>query len=348
MAAATAGDETPSTTAPAQTSLQTNLAWGWPVHVRFIQLSNRGGSTQAKERYLTGPGRDQSTQVIGEAASRVEGATGLLLGYLIVESPLSELHFEQNAKNGTYSAHALLTQSVRNAAGKAMWTANKDVRINGPLAKLPERQKGNVYLMRDVLLPGGGQYTLEGTVQDLLAGKTGGIREPLSTGAGVPGLMVSDAMFVKAFHSNIDKFEADSVLNYQGNAIAPLLNPVFPANAPFKVDIYFVLYPDVYGPQPEIEMEIVQNGAVVGKASLPFKSMLRTSAQEGKRTSIVGELQHGFDYLATMTVEKMSASGCQARVSIRQGGNVVTRTVNFRVADAAVVAQTAAEPKTSN
>ena len=345
---AAAGAEPRSGIASAPAPLQTNLAWGLPVHVRFIQVSNRSGSTQARKRYLTGPGLSQGTQVIGESASRVEGVSGLLQGYLIVEVPMSELRFEQDARRTAYSAHAVVTQIVRNAAGRIVWHANKDVKINGLSAQLKERQGGNVYLMRDVLLPGG-RYTLEATVEDLLARKTGGVREPLMTGSSVPGLMVSDAMFVKAFHSNIDRFEADSVLNYQGYAIAPLLDPVFPANAPFKAEVYFILYPDVYGAQPEIALDVLQNGKVVSQAFLPFKTPLRESAQEGKGTSVVGELQHGFDYLASINVEKMSASGCQARFTIRQGGNVVTRLANFRIADDTVAgADKLPELKSSN
>jgi hypothetical protein len=127
-----------------------------------------------------------------------------------------------------------------------------------------------------------------------------------------------------------------------------LLGPVFPANTPFKVELYFILYPDVYGSQPQITLEILQEGKVVSQASMPFRSMLRNSAQDMRGSSMKGELQHGFDYIASMNVDKMSAADCQARLTIRQGGNVVTRLVDFRVADTGAVAQAPTVLKGSN
>ena len=348
----TAADAEPAPPPPPASLLPKNVASDLPVHVRFIQVSNRSGSFQSQfsqnGQGADGSGRFAST---GEGASRVEGAGGPLHGYVIVQAPLSALHFEKDDSKGSYTAHAMITQIVRadsgKKAGQIVWKREKDVKIDGPLAKFHDRDDGNLYFLREVVLPGG-KYTMEATVEDLFAKKTGAITEPLETGSGVPGLMVSDAMFVKSLKGSVDKFESDSTIEYQGNALAPLLSPVFPANAPFKVDMFFILYPDVYGAQPTITMEILQDGKVVSEASMPFKTMLRNSAQEGRGTELHGGLQHGFDYVASMNVEKMSPADCQARLTITQGKNVVTRVVNFRVADTGTVAQKAAEPKTTN
>ena len=342
----TAADAEPAPADRAAPKVQSSLSTDLPVYVRFIQVSNRGGAVQSRLATHMDGGSAYGANV-GEGASRVEGAGGPLHGYLIVQAPLSALHFDKDDRTAAYSGHAVVTVTVRSASGKDVWHAKKDVKINGPLAKFHEREAGNLYLLREVQLPAG-RFTLEASVEDVLATKTANISEPLKTGSGVPGLMVSDAMFVKSLRGSVDKFEADTTLNYQGNAIAPLLGPVFPANTPFKVELYFILYPDVYGPQPAITLEILQEGKVVSQASMPFKSMLRNNAQEIRGSSIKGELQHGFDYIASMNVDKMSASDCQARLTIRQGGSVVTRLVDFRVADTGPVAQKAAEPKPSN
>ncbi|MGA2185656.1 MAG: hypothetical protein ABSH47_21775 [Bryobacteraceae bacterium] len=333
----TAADAEPALPERAAPSASSNLSADLPVYVRFIQISNRSTSTQSQLAALSiGPTGGVNGANVGEAASRVEGAGGPLHGYLIVQAPLSALHFDKDDRTGAYSGHAVVNVTVRSdsgkTAGKAVWHAAKDVKINGPLAKFHDREGGNLYFLREVQLQGG-KFTLEASVEDVLANKTANISEPLKTGSSVPGLMVSDAMFVKSLKGSVDKFEADTTLNYQGNAIAPLLGPVFPADTPFKVELYFILYPDIYGPQPGITLEILQGGKVVSQASMPFKSMLQSSGQEIKGSAITGELQHGFDYIASMNVDKMSASDCQARLTIRQGGNVVTRVVDFRVAE---------------
>jgi hypothetical protein len=350
----TAADTPSVPPAAAAASAKSSLAADLPIYVRFIQISNRSSATQSQLAQLgvssTGVGYGGN---VGESASRVEGGVGPLHGYLIVQAPNSALHFDKDDRSGSYSAHAVMSIAVRSttgkSAGKVAWHATKDVKINGALAKLQEREGGNVYFVRDVMLPAGG-YTLEASVEDVLAKKTSNISEPLKTGTSVPGLMISDAMFVRPLHGNVDKFESDSVIDYQGSAIAPLLSPVFPANTPFRVEVYFILYPDVYGPAPEITMEILQAGKVVSHASMPFKSMLRNSAQEGKSmdASMTGELQHGFDYIASLDVSKMSASDCQARLTIRQGGKMVTRLVDFTVADTTAVARKSAGQQSSN
>jgi len=348
----TAADAPPALAQPAPVQAKSDLKTDLPVFVRFIQVSNRSGATQYQTAQLgvdsSGAGTGGN---LGESASRVEGAGGPLHGYLIVQAPMSALHFDKDDRTGSYSAHAVMNVKVVSAsgktAGKDAWHATKDVKISGQLAKFHEREGGNLYLMREVQLPGG-QYTLQASVQDVLVSKSASVTEPLKTGSGVPGLMVSDALFVKPLKGSVDKLEGDIGIDYQGNSLGPMLGPVFPANTPFSVDVYFILYPDVYGPPPQITMEILQDGKVVSQANMPFKSMLRNSAQEGRGTELHGSLQHGFDYLASMKVDKMSPAECQARLTIRQGTNTVTRLVDFRVADTGAVAQKATEPKTSN
>jgi hypothetical protein len=342
----TAADTPPASPSAAPPSAKTSaVAPGLPVYVRFIQISNRSRSAQDRvmEPINTGLANSINNQDGGTLGA--EASSGPMHGYLIAQAPLSGLRFEQDA--GNYSAHAVITQIVRNADGKIVWHADKDVKIGGPLAKLKERQAGNLYLMRDVLLPGG-QFTLEASVQDLLAKKTSNISEPLKTGASVPGLRISDAMFVKAYHGNVDRFEADMVFNYEGYAIAPMLGPVFPANTPFKVELYFIIYPDVSGPPIGITLEILQGGKVVASASMPFKSALRNNIESQKGSAVSSERVHGFDYLASLDVAKMSASDCQARLTVRQGKNVVTRLVDFTVAGTTAMAQKSTDAKTAN
>ena len=214
------------------------------------------------------------------------------------------------------------------------WAAKKDVVARGPLSNLRDRRAGNVYYMRDIMLPNG-KYTLEATVDDQLAGKKGAAREPLQTGANVPGLMVSDALLVKPFHSSVDKFEADTILAYEGNALSPLIEPVYPANQPFDVQMFVILYPDIYGVQPEITIEVLREGKVVTRASVPFKSIMRHGSMSDKSMSMsmLGGMQHGFDYLAAAHVDKLDPGEYEARVIVQQSKNVVARSAMFRVAE---------------
>ena len=298
-----------------------------PVFTRFVRISSRGLQRFGTERHFES-GRGGITETDGGA--NTEGTTGPTQGFLLVESPLSALHFDTDDNDGTYQARARVTQVARNASGKVVWQAAKVVTLRGPLRKLEMRRAGNLYYLREVQLPAG-RYTLEATVEDLIAGKSGGAREPLNTGLGLPGFDVSDALIVRPFKGASDRFEADQVLSYDGDAIAPLLDPVYQANQPFNLQIYVIIYPDLHGAQPELSLEVLRNGRVVGRSALPFTDRIHNDATEGRGTSVVGEQKHQFPYVATLRGAKLGAGDFEARVNIRQGPNVLTRTVKFRV-----------------
>ncbi len=298
-----------------------------PVHTRFMRISPRGSQSFGIQQSV-GAGRGGITTVDG--GPNIENTTGPVRGLFLVESPVNALHFDIDDNSGTYTARARVTQIARNASGKIVWRASKPVTLHGPLYKLEARRAGNIYYMREVVLPGG-RYTLEASVEDLIAGKTGGVREPLGTGMGTPGFTVSDALVVRPFNGAADKFEADQVLNYDGNAISPLLDPVFHANQPFTLQIYLIVYPDIYGAQPQMSLEILRHGRVVGRSALPFTDKIRNESVEGGSMGMVGEQKHEFPYLATLRGVELSPGDYEARVTVRQGTVALTRPVSFRV-----------------
>jgi hypothetical protein len=194
---------------------------------------------------------------------------------------------------------------------------------------LKRRQSGNLYYVREVTLPGG-QYAIEGLVEDLLANKRGGIRAALRTAAGTPGFQVSDAVIVRRFEGARDRLEADQILSYDGEALAPLLEPVFEADKPVTLEIFLTLYPDLNGGQPELSLELLQLGQVVGRLKLPFTDKLKDTSREGIG-AIRGEQKSQFPFLATIRGAKLNGGDYEARVTVRQDRNVVSRSVRFRV-----------------
>jgi hypothetical protein len=283
-----------------------------PVHVRFVST---------REQY-TGSG--------------VVSDLGPAHGWLIVESQLNTLQFEENDRTGTYQARARLTAIVKNAEGKAVWQAKKETTIKGPLRKLKERRAGNLYLMRDIQLPGG-QYTLEALVEDLIANKSWTYSEPLKSNVNLPGFAVSGAMFVRTLNESADRFESDQSLSYGGKALAPLLDPTFHADEEFELQLYFIVYPNLYGAQPEMSLEILHDGQVVGRTELPFTDKIRDTTRESQDVGSAaygashGEQKSQFPYLATLRDATFSAGEYEARLTVRQGSLTITRSVPFRV-----------------
>ncbi len=325
----------PDGAAPASTDAQAQTAgYQLPVHTRFVRTSSGGIQTFGTQKSFTsggsgGPGGGSGGVTTNEGGPNMEGTTGPIRGLLIVESPLNALKFQIDDHAGTYLARARVTQIARNAKGQAAWVARKEVTFRGPLHKMEARRAGTLFYMREVQLPAA-QYMLEATVEDLIAGSSGTVRESLRTGAGIPGFTISDALFVRPYKGSSDRIEADMVFSYDGNAIAPMLNPVFKANEPFDLQLYLVIYPDLLGGQPELSLEILRNGKVVGRTPLPFNERLRDEARMGTGGQR-GEQKHQFPFMATLKGAKLSPGEFEARVTVRQNNNVLTRSVTFRV-----------------
>lgn len=301
-----------------------------PVRVRFLRTSTqRAQSWGTERRHMSAGGPSGGGIVTLEGGVNTEGLSGPMRGLLVVEAPMEKLEFQTDDRAGTYVAKARITQAVRDGGGREVWRAGKEVTIRGSLDKLKRRQSGNLYYVREVTLPGG-QYAIEGLVEDLLANKKGGVREPLRTGAGVPGFQVSDAVIVRRFEGAKDRFEADQILSYDGEALSPLLEPVFEADKPVTLEIFLTLYPDLNGGQPELSLELLQQGQVVGRLKLPFTDKLKDTSREGIG-AIRGEQKSQFPFLATIRGAKLSGGEYEARVIVRQDRNVVSRSVRFRV-----------------
>lgn len=276
---------------------------GLPVHTRFIRI-------------------------LPIRANNPVTDMGPMTGWVLVECPIGALQFQSDG--GKFAVEARVTETVRNAQGKSVWEAKKDIAIKEPLKKQQARKEGNMYYMRNLQLPAG-QYTIEAVVEDLVAGKTGKASETLLASDSLPGFAVSDAMFVRPLDESSDRFEADQILAYDGKALAPLLDPVFAANEPFTLRLYFVIYPDLRGAQPELSLEILRNGQAVGRSQLAFNDKIRNIAGENGTLSGKSEQKHEFPYLTEIRDATFDAGQYEARVTVRQGRNTVTRGVAFRV-----------------
>ena len=326
-----------------------------PVHVRLMRVSGSGSTSEsiadheadfgATFTLSAAPGRG--------AAGGPQGAAGgggsmevaywpndphaPLQGLITVESPLTAFRFDTDDVTGTYQGRARITVIAHDAKGAAIWTGRKDVNLHGPIAKLGARREGSLFFMRGVTMVGQGPFTLEAKVEDLVAHTAGTVQTPVLVGRNAPGLVATDALVVRPFKGSVDAFESDQVLAYDGEALSPVLDPVFRADRPVDLQIYLRLYPDIHGSPLDLSMEVLNEGKVVARMPLPFKGMLSNSAREGASnggsgsSSIVGGQAREFPYLVNMKGAKFPAGDYQGIISIRQGKTVIRRVVPFKV-----------------
>ncbi len=263
----------------------------------------------------------------------IESDLGPMQGAMLVETPIAALQLDD--KDGYFLLRALLSAEVKNDGGKSVWQAKREFNLKVPPRKVEERRAGNLYFIREVQLPGG-KYTLEAVVQDLNSGKTWNFSEPLQATSNLPGFSVSDAFFVRKLNESADKFEGDQGLNYEGRALAPLLDPVFPSGRPFDLELYFIMYPDLRGGQPQISIEILRDGQTVGRSQVAFNDSIRDTSRENQDVgpgagAKNGEQKGSFPYIAAIRDASFSAGQYEARVTVRQDKQTITRSVSFRV-----------------
>ncbi len=305
-----------------------------PVFTRFIRTSMTGtlsSSTVSRQDITTGEVGTGANTVQGERLYDSNELSTPMRGALIVEAPLSALKFV--IEKGNYLARARVTATALDGNGRAVWSEHKEFTVSGKQSKLETRRQGSLFFVRGVTLPAGSDYTVEGKVEDLQAGVTGTARNPFKPSGGAPGISASDGLFVRKFDTSVDKFEADQVFSFEGNAFSPVLDPVFPAGREFGMQLFFIIYPDLKGARPEMSLELMSNGRAVAKGALPFKNKLSEPALDGRATNFAAtERAHEFPYLADMKFNQLPAGDYQAVITVSQGRSTITRSVPFKVA----------------
>ena len=326
-----------------------------PVYIRFIRTSGTGSVSNSITDHDADFGRTMTVAAVGssgvglgssEVSYEANDANRPLQGMVTVETPLNALKFDIDDNTNTYQARARITATILNAKGTAIWTGRREINVHGPVRKLDDRRQGSLFFMRAVAVPGQGPFTLEAKVEDLGAGTSGTIQTPLRTSRNAPGLVATDALVVRPFKGSADKFEADQVLSYEGEALSPVLDPVFRAEKPVDLQVYLRLYPDIHGAPLDMSMEILQEGRVVARMPLQFKSGLASAARDGASSKMggraettVGGQAKEFPYLVNMKGAKFPPGDYQGVITIRQSKNVIKRVVAFKV-----VGNASAEP----
>ncbi|HBY63566.1 MAG TPA: hypothetical protein DEH78_27390 [Solibacterales bacterium] len=251
------------------------------------------------------------------------GTVGPVQMTVFVEVPFADLRFLEDSTAGVYAAHLSVLALVKDAQGRTAFRFERDVPLKGPIKKLETRKTGSYFFARNVSLPPG-DYVVECLVEDRLAQKSSGTRSRAKVERALPGFHMSDVFFVRKYDGNKDRMDSDSVLTYDGNALSPILEPKIREKDEARLDVFFVLYPDIYGDNPKLGLEVFRDGQAVGKGDLPFTDRLLAVEQRS-------EQKHQFPYLTSLNVRQFSAGGYEARITGRQGFGNFASSIQFRV-----------------
>lgn len=195
-------------------------------------------------------------------------ADGNLQCVFQIEIPIRDLSVRRNDAAGTYEIHASFLVFIKDATGRAVRKATRDVPFSGPLDKLEAFQAGD-FLYNDHFPLPPGRYVMESAVADRLGERVGAKRVAFVVPAPQPGRpSLSSIVLVRRVDTNPPEEmrygEGDdrgpTPLRFRGGKVTPTLDNTVRSHAGF----YFSLFAP--GPEPPpVTVEILRDGVAVSR-----------------------------------------------------------------------------------
>lgn len=235
-----------------------------------------------------------------------------------IEIPIRNLSVRRNEAAGTYEMHASFLVVVRDAAGRAVRKATRDVPFSGPLEKLTAFQAGDFIYNDHFPLPPG-RYVMESAVADRLGERVGTKRVAFL----VPALRqdapaLSSIVMVRRVDPSpppeTNYGEADDrgpdPLRFAGGAVTPRLDNA----ARGELGFYFVAYAPP-GTRPSVTAEILSDGKILARSNLELV-----------------EIQAGiFPYFGMIPLKKLAPGDYELRIVASEGGAAAEQRAGFQV-----------------
>ncbi|MEJ5367495.1 MAG: VWA domain-containing protein [Bryobacteraceae bacterium] len=185
-----------------------------------------------------------------------------------IEIPIRALSVRRNEAAGTYDIHASFLVFVKDATGRAVRKATRDVPFSGPLEKLEAFQAGD-FLYNDHFPLPPGRYVMESAVADRLGERVSAKRAAFVVPVPQPGRpLLSSIVLVRRVDTNppeeIRYGEGDDrgpdPLRFRGGKVTPMLDNTVSDRAGF----YFSVFAPGL-PQPSAVVEILRDGVSVAR-----------------------------------------------------------------------------------
>lgn len=234
-----------------------------------------------------------------------------------IEIPIRELSVRRNDAAGTYDVHASFLVFVKDAEGRAVRKATRDVPFSGPLDKLPAFQAGDFIYNDHFPLPPG-RYVMESAVADRLGERVGTKRVAfLVPAVKEEELGLSSLMLVKRVEPDppeeVRYGEGDdrgpNPLRFRGGMVTPALDNAVRD----RLGVYFAIHAPA-GVKPDAVIEILKDGAVVSRSAAEL------TEESGRLT--------GF---AAAPLEQAPPGDYEVRVTAAAGGKAVAERLGFSI-----------------
>ncbi|MGC1158958.1 MAG: VWA domain-containing protein [Acidobacteriaceae bacterium] len=249
-------------------------------------------------------------------------------GALTVEVPLSQLEVRDDANTHLSSVHLTIVALIRNDKGAILQRFSEDI----PRHEAPDvlRSEQNQFItMQRHFSADPGTYTLETAVVDRLSNKAGAERSTFTIDPVPHGPSLSDIALIRAVEPMHEQTETFEPMRYRNGRVVPDLNTELPENTR-SLSLFFMVHPlPGSASQPQLEMQIIRNGNLLGKMPLTLGKISGTGS--------------AIPYLGTIQGHVFPPGNYQIKTVLTQDGQTASSAASFSV-EGTIAASTAPNP----
>ena len=237
-------------------------------------------------------------------------------GALTVEVPVSQLQIHDDANTHLSSVHVTIVAQIKNDKGGLLQRFSEDIPRHEPPDML-RSDEGQVITMQRHFSADPGEYTLETAVLDRLGNKSGAQRTKFTIAPIPHGPALGDIALVRTVEPMHEETSAFEPMRYMDGRVIPDLSAELPESTR-SLSLFFMVHPLAGSTsQPQLEMQIIRNGELLGKMPL-----------ELHKTSTTGA---AIPYLGTIQGHTFPPGNYQVKAVLTQDGQSVTSTATFAV-----------------
>jgi VWFA-related protein len=272
-----------------------NPKYDGSFHPLGVKVNRKGFTVQARNGYLAlPPGTPPDVQPfeVGLVKSLSEAELPKQLDFhtdvvrfakepagvtasLVVELPLNQLEFREDANSKTFEVHPKILAMLRNESGQVIKKFSQDLPYHGASQAIAHMRDGVYTFQRSFVAPPGA-YTLEVAIADGLGEKTGAMRTTVKIPDPSQGPNLSGLSLVQRYESLNDK-DTQEPFRYQKNRVVPSLQRVIVKEKTPSIATFFVIYPDAkLTEKPKLELELSRRGELLGRIPMELPTATST------------------------------------------------------------------------
>jgi len=225
------------------------------------------------------------------------------------------LDYARDEAAGTFTAEAIVLIRLRDAHGFVVHKASEKYTMTGPLANLEESRRRELLFYRQPRLTPG-VYTLEAIAQDARTGKSGVRISTLEVPAATPGSLRIGTPFLvqRAEPAPLDR-DVNNPLYFGNVLLYPNLGQPLASGAR-ELTFGFSVYAGP-GASADASVEVLRSGQPLASAPISLGA---------------ADAQGRINQLSTLALDPLAPGAYELRVTVKAGGQQVTRGVRFAVA----------------